>query len=133
VAGDAQSLTLQVEYIEELGAQRLVHCTIDGKKLTAPLSPEIEIGESQSLSIAPERLHFSIPRRANAWHSRSRHPRAGAWRDLRSRSTSGEGRNGRCRPETADHTTLRGLFIKLKAEGLTQRSLFHGALVRFWL
>ncbi|OBZ96911.1 glycerol-3-phosphate transporter ATP-binding subunit [Pararhizobium polonicum] len=53
-----QALTLKVDYIEELGAQRLVHGTVDGKKLTASLSPEIEIGESLSLSIAPERLHF---------------------------------------------------------------------------
>ena len=52
------SLTQKVDYIEELGAQRLVHGTIDGKKLTASLSPDIEIGESLSLSIAPERLHF---------------------------------------------------------------------------
>ena len=55
---DEQALTMKVDYIEELGAQRLVHGTVDGKKLTASLSPEIEIGESLSLSIAPERLHF---------------------------------------------------------------------------
>ncbi len=57
-SADEQSLTLKVEYIEELGAQRLVHGTVDGKKLTASLSPEIEIGETMALTIAPERLHF---------------------------------------------------------------------------
>ncbi|KQS90535.1 sn-glycerol-3-phosphate import ATP-binding protein UgpC [Rhizobium sp. Leaf386] len=53
-----QSLTLKIGYVEELGAQRLVHGTIDGKQLTAALSPEIELGDTIALTIAPSRLHF---------------------------------------------------------------------------
>ncbi len=53
-----QSLTVEVDYIEELGAQRLVHGTVDGKKLTAALSPEIALAETVALTIAPSRLHF---------------------------------------------------------------------------
>ncbi len=53
-----QSLTLKIDYVEELGAQRLVHGTIDGKPLTAALSPELELGETIALTIAPSRLHF---------------------------------------------------------------------------
>ena len=49
---------MKVDYIEELGAQRLVHGTVDGKKLTAALSPEIEIAETIALTISPARLHF---------------------------------------------------------------------------
>ena len=52
------ALTQKVDYIEELGAQRLVHGTVDGKKLTASLSPDIDIGETLSLTIDPARLHF---------------------------------------------------------------------------
>jgi sn-glycerol 3-phosphate transport system ATP-binding protein len=53
-----RSLTMKIDYVEELGAQRLVHGTVDGKKLTAALSPEIEIAETIALTIAPSRLHF---------------------------------------------------------------------------
>ncbi len=52
------SLRLKVEYIEELGAQRLVHGTVDGKTLTAALSPEIDIADTIALTVAPSRLHF---------------------------------------------------------------------------
>ncbi|MBW9063362.1 sn-glycerol-3-phosphate import ATP-binding protein UgpC [Rhizobium herbae] len=53
-----QSLAMKVDYIEELGAQRLVHGRLDGKKLTAALSPEIELSDTIALTIAPSRLHF---------------------------------------------------------------------------
>jgi sn-glycerol 3-phosphate transport system ATP-binding protein len=41
-----------------LGAQRLVHGSVDGKKLTAALSPDIELADTIALTIAPSRLHF---------------------------------------------------------------------------
>ncbi|MFT2210556.1 sn-glycerol-3-phosphate import ATP-binding protein UgpC [Rhizobium giardinii] len=53
-----QSLTMKVDYIEELGAQRLVHGTVDGKKLTAALSQEIELSDTIALTIVPSRLQF---------------------------------------------------------------------------
>ncbi|MDQ0318642.1 sn-glycerol 3-phosphate transport system ATP-binding protein [Pararhizobium capsulatum DSM 1112] len=53
-----QSFSLKVSYIEELGAQRLVHGTVDGKPLTAALSPELDIADTLALTFAPSRLHF---------------------------------------------------------------------------
>ncbi len=53
-----QSLAMKVDYVEELGAQRLVHGSVDGKTLTAALSPEIELADTIALTIAPLRLHF---------------------------------------------------------------------------
>ncbi|KQV44270.1 MULTISPECIES: sn-glycerol-3-phosphate import ATP-binding protein UgpC [unclassified Rhizobium] len=56
-----QSLTLKIDYVEELGAQRLVHGNVDGKAITAALSPEIELADTIALTIAPSRLHFFDP------------------------------------------------------------------------
>ena len=54
----AQSLLLRVDYVEELGAQRLVHGTVDGKPLIAALDPAEEIGDMMRLTVSPDRLHF---------------------------------------------------------------------------
>ena len=51
-------LLLKVDYVEELGAQRLIHGTVGDQVLTAALSPEIPLAEEMALAIAPERLHF---------------------------------------------------------------------------
>ncbi|WP_275787856.1 sn-glycerol-3-phosphate import ATP-binding protein UgpC [Pararhizobium gei] len=62
IAGaDGPSVILKVDYVEELGAQRLVHGKVDGKKLTAALSPAIEIGETLRLGFSLDSLHFFDP------------------------------------------------------------------------
>ncbi|MBT9372182.1 sn-glycerol-3-phosphate import ATP-binding protein UgpC [Rhizobium sp. CSW-27] len=52
------ALPLNVDYVEELGAQRLVHGQVGDQMLTVALSPAIAIGEQLSLAIDPARLHF---------------------------------------------------------------------------
>jgi sn-glycerol 3-phosphate transport system ATP-binding protein len=56
-AGETQ-LPLRVDYVEELGSQRLIHGFVGDQAVTAALSPEIALGEELALSIHPSRLHF---------------------------------------------------------------------------
>ncbi|MGP9804586.1 sn-glycerol-3-phosphate import ATP-binding protein UgpC [Paracoccus sp. NSM] len=51
-------IEMQVLAIEELGAQRLVHGTTGGEKLTIALPPEGEIPATLRLSYRPEALHL---------------------------------------------------------------------------
>lgn len=51
-------LTLAVEYVEELGAQRLVHGLVGDQALTVALAGETEIPEKLQLAIDPAKLHF---------------------------------------------------------------------------
>ena len=53
-----ESLTFRVDYIEELGSQRLVHGMIGDQAMTAAFAPEADVPNEVSLSIAPEKLHF---------------------------------------------------------------------------
>lgn len=51
-------IEMQVLAIEELGAQRLVHGTTGGEKLTIALPPEGSIPDSLRLSYRPDALHL---------------------------------------------------------------------------
>jgi sn-glycerol 3-phosphate transport system ATP-binding protein len=52
------AMTLAVEYVEELGSQRLVHGMLGDQALTAVVSPETPLASELRLTIAPEKLHF---------------------------------------------------------------------------
>ena len=49
---------LAIDYVEELGAQRLVHGLVGNQPLTAVLGSNVPLGDRLLLRIAPERLHF---------------------------------------------------------------------------
>jgi sn-glycerol 3-phosphate transport system ATP-binding protein len=51
-------MPFRIDYVEELGAQRLVHGLVGDQPMVASLSAEIPLPETASLSIAPFRLHF---------------------------------------------------------------------------
>ena len=55
------AMLFQVDYVEELGAQRLVHGTIEDQALTVALSPEIPLSGDLAVTIATDRLHFFSP------------------------------------------------------------------------
>ncbi|MBW8320822.1 MAG: sn-glycerol-3-phosphate ABC transporter ATP-binding protein UgpC, partial [Rhizobium sp.] len=55
---DDQRLPFKVDYVEELGAHRLVHGHLSSQALTAVIPVETEIAEEMSLTVSPERLHF---------------------------------------------------------------------------
>ena len=52
------AMTVAIDYVEELGSQRLVHGNLGDQQLTAVLSPEIELKSELRLIVAAERLHF---------------------------------------------------------------------------
>ncbi|MCO5732696.1 sn-glycerol-3-phosphate import ATP-binding protein UgpC [Rhizobium sp. SSA_523] len=51
-------LPLSVDYVEELGSQRLVHGQLGGQTLTASVSPDTPITDEMQLTVDAERLHF---------------------------------------------------------------------------
>ncbi len=55
------AMLFQVDYVEELGAQRLVHGTIADQQLTIALSPETPLSGDLAVTIAVDRLHFFSP------------------------------------------------------------------------
>ncbi|NRP17477.1 sn-glycerol-3-phosphate import ATP-binding protein UgpC [Ensifer adhaerens] len=55
------AMLFQVDYVEELGAQRLVHGTLEDQALTVALSPEIPLSGDLAVTIATDRLHFFSP------------------------------------------------------------------------
>jgi sn-glycerol 3-phosphate transport system ATP-binding protein len=59
VAGESETMfDLAIDYVEELGAQRLVHGLVGNQPLTAVLGSNVPLGDRLPLRIAPERLHF---------------------------------------------------------------------------
>jgi sn-glycerol 3-phosphate transport system ATP-binding protein len=56
-AGD-EALSFRLDYVEELGAQRLVHGHVDGQPLTVTLPLEASLQDEMRLSTDPRRLHF---------------------------------------------------------------------------
>ncbi|MDQ0420120.1 sn-glycerol 3-phosphate transport system ATP-binding protein [Peteryoungia aggregata LMG 23059] len=59
LAGDGPAdFHLVVDYVEELGAQRLVHGLIGGQALTAVLGSQVELADRLPLRIEADRLHF---------------------------------------------------------------------------
>jgi len=55
---DEQGLPFRVDYIEELGSQRLVHGMVADQALTVACSAETDMPQEMSLAIALEKLHF---------------------------------------------------------------------------
>jgi sn-glycerol 3-phosphate transport system ATP-binding protein len=57
VSGD-EGMPFTVEYVEELGSQRLVHGLVGDQLLTIALSGEAEIAGTMRIAVDPARLHF---------------------------------------------------------------------------
>ncbi|MNS82955.1 sn-glycerol-3-phosphate import ATP-binding protein UgpC [compost metagenome] len=57
-AAGEQGFPLRVDYIEELGSQRLIHGMIGDQSLTVAFPPDVEVPSALSVTIAPEKLHF---------------------------------------------------------------------------
>jgi sn-glycerol 3-phosphate transport system ATP-binding protein len=55
---DAAQFVLSVDYVEELGAQRLVHGLVGDQLLTVIVSPNAPLADRLPVRIAPEKLHF---------------------------------------------------------------------------
>ncbi|MBB3967075.1 sn-glycerol-3-phosphate import ATP-binding protein UgpC [Rhizobium metallidurans] len=55
---DQHAMSVTVDYVEELGAQRLVHGLLGDQPITAVLAPDIAIPTELRLTIAPQKLHF---------------------------------------------------------------------------
>jgi sn-glycerol 3-phosphate transport system ATP-binding protein len=53
-----EALPFRIDYVEELGSQRLVHGLLGDQALTAAFAPDVALPDELSLSIAPDRLHF---------------------------------------------------------------------------
>ncbi len=51
------SVALKIDHIEELGAQRLIHGTVDGQPLILSLSPSVPLSDTLSVHIPLQRLH----------------------------------------------------------------------------
>ncbi|PLK70589.1 sn-glycerol-3-phosphate ABC transporter ATP-binding protein UgpC [Rhizobium sp. TH135] len=59
VASESETMfDLAIDYVEELGAQRLVHGLVGNQPLTAVLGSNVPLGDRLPLRIAPELLHF---------------------------------------------------------------------------
>ena len=52
------AMTIAIDYVEELGSQRLVHGNLGDQSLTAVLSPDVELKSELRLAVGAERLHF---------------------------------------------------------------------------
>ncbi|WEX77718.1 sn-glycerol-3-phosphate import ATP-binding protein UgpC [Sinorhizobium numidicum] len=53
-----EALLFRVDYVEELGAQRLVHGMLEDQPLTIALAPEVPLSDELAITIATDRLHF---------------------------------------------------------------------------
>lgn len=59
IAGpEEKGLAFRVDYVEELGSQRLVHGFVGDQAMTAAFPPDLPVPMEFSLTIAPEKLHF---------------------------------------------------------------------------
>ncbi|WP_320200129.1 sn-glycerol-3-phosphate import ATP-binding protein UgpC [Agrobacterium sp. rho-13.3] len=57
-SADEHGMPFRVDYVEELGSQRLIHGTVGDQPLTLASASETEVPHNLSLSVAPEKLHF---------------------------------------------------------------------------
>jgi sn-glycerol 3-phosphate transport system ATP-binding protein len=57
-ASEREGAAFRVAYVEELGAQRLVHGAIEDQKVTMALSPSAPLADEMAVAISPEKLHF---------------------------------------------------------------------------
>ncbi|MEO5613523.1 MAG: sn-glycerol-3-phosphate import ATP-binding protein UgpC, partial [Cypionkella sp.] len=54
----ATGLPFKVDFVEELGAQRLVHGLIDGQTLVLTLDPQLQLQDEMRLSVSSDKLHL---------------------------------------------------------------------------
>jgi sn-glycerol 3-phosphate transport system ATP-binding protein len=52
------ALPFRIDYVEELGAQRLIHGHVGDQPVTAALSPEVPLADEMALALPVGRLHF---------------------------------------------------------------------------
>ena len=57
-AASGTGVPFAVRYVEELGAQRLVHGSVEGRHLTMALSPDLPLADQMRVVVAADRLHF---------------------------------------------------------------------------
>ena len=57
-APGAIPVSLKVAYVEELGAERLVHADLAGQRVVLTLSPEVPMGDQLELGLTPDRVHL---------------------------------------------------------------------------
>ncbi|GLS79676.1 MULTISPECIES: sn-glycerol-3-phosphate import ATP-binding protein UgpC [Rhodobacterales] len=53
----AEGLAFKTDFVEELGAQRLVHGHVDGQLLVVAMDPAMPISAELRLGVAPDRVH----------------------------------------------------------------------------
>ncbi|MGV3551350.1 sn-glycerol-3-phosphate import ATP-binding protein UgpC [Rhizobium sp.] len=58
LSADSDGLTMKLDYIEELGAQRLLHGTVDGQPLVVATSAEDVFADQIRLAVVPADLHY---------------------------------------------------------------------------
>ena len=56
--GQEGVLPFRIDYVEELGSQRLVHGVTGDQAIVAAVAVEAPLPETASLSISPEKMHF---------------------------------------------------------------------------
>lgn len=54
----AGPIELRITAVEELGATRLVHGTVEGERLTVTLPPDRPLGETLRLGVTPGATHL---------------------------------------------------------------------------
>ena len=59
--GNGHALPIRIAYVEELGAHRLVHGTIEGQSLVASVPGEYPLGDTLALSTDPALMHVFDP------------------------------------------------------------------------
>ena len=58
---EEEAMPFRLDYVEELGSQRLVHGSVGDQTLTAAVPAETELVSEMRLAIDPRRLHFFAP------------------------------------------------------------------------
>jgi len=53
-------ILFHLDYVEELGAQRLLHGTIDGQSMTVAAGAAQPYADEMGLTVAPERFHYFV-------------------------------------------------------------------------
>ncbi len=54
----AEGLPFRLDFVEELGAQRLVHGHVEGQPLTLALAPDAPLADQMALAVPPAALHL---------------------------------------------------------------------------
>jgi sn-glycerol 3-phosphate transport system ATP-binding protein len=57
-AVDGRGVPFAVRYVEELGSQRLVHGSVEGRHITMAVSPELPLADEIRVTVAADKLHF---------------------------------------------------------------------------